>query len=133
MLKPAIDLDATYQQEQEIIDIQDKGKNGVVYIRQTCYSIDDKGNKEKVYFIDRSFFVRGLGGFGFKGNNSSPPVPNAPSRQPDLEFSEKTYPNQAFIYRLCEDSNPLHIDPNMASMGGFEKPIIHGTSIFMKD
>ena len=86
-----------------------------------------------MYYIDRSFFVKGLGGFGFKGNNVSPPVPPSPKRSPDNEFTVKTFPNQAFIYRLCEDPNPLHIDPNMASMGGFEKPIIHGNFSLIKD
>ena len=131
MIKPSVDFGTKYQVENELIDIQDKGKNGVVYVRQTCYAIGEKGEKEKVYYIDRSFFVRGLGGFGFKGNNVSGTIPLPPKRNADLEFSVKTYPNQAFIYRLCEDPNPLHIDPNMASLGGFEKPIIHGTTKIM--
>ena len=127
MVKPQIYFDTKYIVENELIDIQDKGKNGVVYVRQTCFEIGEKGKREIVYYIDRSFFVKGLGGFGFKGNNVSPPVPSAPKRAPDSEFTVNTFPNQAFIYRLCEDPNPLHIDPNMASLGGFEKPIIHGT------
>jgi hypothetical protein len=127
MVKPELIFGARYQNEHEIIDIQDKGKNGVVYTRQTCYELGEQGQKEKVFYIDRSYFVKGLGGFGFKGNDASPIAPSAPKRAADLEFEVKTYPNQAFIYRLCEDPNPLHIDPNMAALGGFDKPIIHGT------
>ena len=83
MIKPQIYFDTNYVVENELIDIQDKGKNGVVYVRQTCYEIGDKGQKEKVYYIDRSFFVKGLGGFGFKGNNISPPIPPPPKRSSD--------------------------------------------------
>lgn len=57
-------------------------------------------------------------------------MPSLPKRKPDVEFTVKTFPNQAFIYRLCEDPNPLHIDPTMASMGGFDKPIIHGLATY---
>lgn len=126
MIKPSISTGVKYQIEHEIIDIQDKGKNGVIYVRLTCYEVGDQGKREKVYYNDRSYFVKGLGGFGFKGNNASSVLPNAPEKAHDVEFTERTFPNQCFIYRLCEDPNPLHIDPNMASMAGFEKPIIHG-------
>ena len=84
MVKPEINFDTKYQIENELIDIQDKGKNGVVYVRQTCFEIGEKGEKEKVYYIDRSFFVRGLGGFGFKGTGVSPPVAGPPKRAADV-------------------------------------------------
>jgi acyl dehydratase len=54
------------------------------------------------------------------------PIPNKPSRNPDLILSEKTYPGQAFVYRLSGDYNPLHIDPKVSVLQGFNRPIIHG-------
>jgi acyl dehydratase len=72
------------------------------------------------------FFIRGLGGFGFKGNGKSAIIPAIPKRAPDYVLKDSTYPSQAFVYRLCDDDNILHIDPEVAKKAGFERPIIHG-------
>ncbi len=71
-------------------------------------------------------FIRDLGGFGFKGNGKSATIPNTPKRNPDYVFTDKTYPFQAFVYRLSNDLNTLHIDPEIAKKAGFPRPIIHG-------
>ena len=55
------------------------------------------------------------------------PLPSGP---PDAELSEKTSTNQAAVYRLNGDINPLHIDPQMAAIGGFDRPILHGLCSF---
>jgi multifunctional beta-oxidation protein len=52
--------------------------------------------------------------------------PPIPKRAADMVKEEKTSPNQAFYYRLNNDRNPLHADPEMAKMGGFSQPILHG-------
>jgi multifunctional beta-oxidation protein len=75
--------------------------------------------------VRSSLFVRGIGGFGYKGKVKNI-FPEIPKRQPDLIAEEPTTKNQAAIYRLCNDRNPLHIDPNMSKMGGFDVPILHG-------
>ena len=49
-----------------------------------------------------------------------------PKRDPDFVGVESTQPNQAFLYRLNADLNPLHVDPQMSALGGFERPILHG-------
>jgi acyl dehydratase len=74
-------------------------------------------------------FIRGLGGFGFKGNGKTSNIPDAPKRVPDYVFKDRTYPSQAFVYRLSDDDNILHIDPEVAKKAGFPRPIIHGINI----
>lgn len=74
-------------------------------------------------------FLRGDGGFG--GSPESAPVPHAiPDRAPDDVMTLTTAANQAQIYRLSGDLNPLHIDPDVAKAGGFEAPILHGLATY---
>ena len=71
-----------------------------------------------------SLFLRGEGGFG---GESGPSAGNAPpERSPDGVIETKTMPQQALLYRLCGDKNPLHADPAFAKMAGFDHPITHG-------
>ena len=88
--------------------------------------ITDKDSGELKAKIFTNLFIRGIGGFGHKGFIKMPAYPEAPKRQPDHVSEEVTNINQAFWYRLSGDVNPLHVDPSMAAMGGFEKPILHG-------
>jgi len=81
--------------------------------------------RELISTVRTSLFVRGLGGFGHKGTIKSQ-IPKPPNRAPDFVKEEVTERNQAFLYRLCNDRNPLHVDPEMSAMGGFETPILHG-------
>jgi len=53
-------------------------------------------------------------------------LPSNPKRNPDVVLKDKTFINQALIYRLNSDPNPLHVDPNIAALAKFERPIIHG-------
>jgi acyl dehydratase len=70
-------------------------------------------------------FARGDGGFG--GPKEGAPEPHAvPDRAPDLVHEAATRPDQAFLYALSGDRNPLHRDPNVARMAGFPRPILHG-------
>jgi acyl dehydratase len=76
-------------------------------------------------FVNRfSLFLRGEGGFG--GDPGPRGGEPAPPGAPDLVVESPTLPQQALLYRLLGDKNPLHADPGFAALGGFERPILHG-------
>ena len=101
----------------------DKGAGkGAVVIQETVWT-DEAG--EKVATLTGSTFARGDGGFG--GPSDGAPAPHAtPQRPADLSLDFATRPDQALIYRLNGDRNPLHSDPEVAHKAGFERPILHG-------
>ena len=109
--------------DSTVLEVYDKGKDkGVVISHQTVLR-DDKG--EKLATLVASRFARGDGGFG--GPNLTQPEPHRmPARQPDQTTDISTRPDQALIYRLCGDRNPLHSDPETAKRAGFPRPILHG-------
>ena len=75
-----------------------------------------------------SLFLRGEGGFG--GPSGPPPGNERPARAPDGTVDSPTLPQQALLYRLNGDKNPLHADPEFAKRGGFDRPILHGLCSF---
>ncbi len=106
--------------ESRIANIYDKGKAALVIMEGETR--DDSG--EPLFTTRMSLFVRGEGGFG---GDSGPKAGNQrPERKPDGVVESKTLPQQALLYRLNGDKNPLHADPEFAKLGGFDKPIIHG-------
>ena len=78
-----------------------------------------------LFTIGNTIVARGDGGFG--GPNGKGPKPHrAPRREPDLSCDLSTRDDQALLYRLNGDRNPLHADPALAKSVGFESPILHG-------
>jgi 3-hydroxyacyl-CoA dehydrogenase/3a,7a,12a-trihydroxy-5b-cholest-24-enoyl-CoA hydratase len=109
----------------KIKDIFDKGKGALVVSAIT--TTDDAG--ATLAYNEVTTFVRGAGGWGGeRGPNADVNVP--PTRAPDAVVEEKTSPNQALLYRLSGDWNPLHADPSFAKNFGFERPILHGLCTF---
>jgi 3-hydroxyacyl-CoA dehydrogenase/3a,7a,12a-trihydroxy-5b-cholest-24-enoyl-CoA hydratase len=101
--------------------IYDKGKGAVVVMEFKTY--DEEGDLLCVNEV--TTFVRGAGGWGGDRGPSGDGAA-VPDRAPDAVVEEKTSEDQALLYRLSGDVNPLHADPGFASSFGFERPILHG-------
>lgn len=104
-----------------ITAIYDKGKAAVVVMESTATDIN---TGEKLFTTSSSMFIRGEGGWGGDRGPSVKFV--APERAPDHVVSYQTRTDQALLYRLNGDRNPLHSDPQFAALGGFDTPILHG-------
>ncbi|NWT19941.1 DHB4 enzyme, partial [Vireo altiloquus] len=109
-----------------VADILDKGSGAVLLIDVNTYS-----GKDLVCYNQFSLFFVGAGGFGGKRTSEKAKLTaNPPKRPPDAIISDVTTPDQAALYRLSGDWNPLHLDPSFAALGGFKKPILHGLCTF---
>lgn len=106
----------------EITAIWDKGKGAVVELSVTG---TDTTTEEPLFTAVMALFIRGEGGFGGERGPSGPRNV-APDTAPDAEVTQTTSPDQALLYRLSGDRNPLHSDPSFAALGGFDRPILHG-------
>jgi acyl dehydratase len=103
-----------------VADVFDKGKAALVILEFEAR--DEAG--EPLFTTRMSAFIRGEGGFGGPSGPKAGNVP--PGREPDAVLESPTLPQQALLYRLCGDKNPLHADPDFAKTAGFDRPIIHG-------
>lgn len=108
-----------------ITGIYDKVKGALVIIETETVDANGQLLFKNVF----GAFARGAGGFGGeRGPSTSRHA--APDRKPDRLTEMKTQPEQALLYRLSGDRNPLHADPAFAKMGGFDTPILHGLCTF---
>ncbi|XP_049787799.1 peroxisomal multifunctional enzyme type 2 isoform X1 [Schistocerca cancellata] len=122
VLKP-ISTSGNLKSVAYVADVLDKGSGAVILVN--IESFDESG--EKVAQGQMVVFAVGCGGFGGKRSSDKQiPALSHPNRSPDASLSQKTIEDQAALYRLSGDYNPLHIDPNMAALGGFDRPILHG-------
>jgi len=125
-----IPISGTLCTETHLIEITDKGNAALV--RRGATTTDANG--KTVFYNESLSFIRGSGGFGGSrvpfDRGAATAANTPPSRAPDKVVTEKTGTEQAALYRLIGDRNPLHIDPAFSSAGGFEVPILHGLATF---
>jgi acyl dehydratase len=119
-------VEGTLVGRTRVTGIVDKGagKGAVLYSER---AISDAETGELYATLAMSTFCRGDGGFGGPPGPSWP-VHKLPDRAPDASCDLPTLPQQALIYRLSGDWNPLHADPAVARAAGFDRPILHGLS-----
>jgi acyl dehydratase len=109
--------------DSTVLNVFDKGKDKGAVIRHQTVLRNEQG--EALATLVASRFARGDGGFG--GPSEGQPEPHqVPTRAPDQSIDIPTRPDQALVYRLCGDRNPLHSDPELARRAGFPRPILHG-------
>lgn len=113
----------TLRAEHRVTHVADKGpgRGALVVVRRTLRDSQDTLVAE----LDQASLCRADGGFG-GGDEPPDPLPACPQRPPDLSRTLSTSPQQALLYRLNGDMNPLHSDPEVAAAAGFAGPILHG-------
>lgn len=110
--------------DERVVGAIDKGegKGALILMEKT---IREKTSGDLLCTLGSTIFARGDGGFG--GPREGAPVPHTlPEREPDLSVECDTRVDQALLYALSGDRNPLHRDPNVAKMAGYDRPILHG-------
>ena len=123
-LPPAADLLIN----KRVVDVFDRGpKLGALFLleAEARLASDDTA----LFSLGCTILARGDGGFGGPKGKGIPPH-RPPHREPDLSCDIDTRVDQALLYRLTGDRNPLHADPAQARNAGFERPILHGLCTF---
>ncbi|RFU35817.1 hypothetical protein B7463_g533, partial [Scytalidium lignicola] len=111
----------------KLLEVVDKGNAAIVKAGTTTIN---KATGKPLFYNETTTFIRGSGGFGGSKKPADRGAATAsntpPKRNPDAVVEEKTTEEQAVLYRLSGDYNPLHVDPAFAKVGGFKVPILHG-------
>ncbi|MGW3624153.1 MaoC/PaaZ C-terminal domain-containing protein [Streptomyces sp. NPDC000880] len=118
-LHRSIPIEGSAVSTSRVAAVYDKGKAAILVLRTEA--ADEEG---PLWTSDAQLFVRGEGGFG--GDRGPSPRIELPSREPDKTVEKSVREDQALLYRLSGDWNPLHADPAFAARAGFDRPILHG-------
>lgn len=124
-LHRSIPVEGTVEVTGAITDLQDKGpgKHAIFSVTQEAV---DGATGDKLITCDSTFVLRGAGGFGGERGAATERV-SVPEREPDHQVVGRPREDQALVYRLSGDRNPLHSDPWFATeRAGFPRPILHG-------
>ena len=124
-IKNQIQVEAKLRSEARIVDVLDKGSGALIIADVDSYDSEGK----HIFYNQFSLFIVGAGKFGGQRSSENQKIKSVvspPSRPADAIVTEKTSIDQAALYRLSGDKNPLHIDPNFSAVAGFNKPILHG-------
>ncbi len=131
ILSYPIPTSGTLISKPKLLEVVDKGNAAIVKSGVTTIN---KDTGKPLFYNESTVFIRGSGGFGGekkpKDRGASTAANKPPSRSPDFTAEEKTTEEQAVLYRLSGDYNPLHVDPAFAKVGGFKVPILHGLCFF---
>jgi acyl dehydratase len=117
--------EGTVVSEAKIDEIYDKGaaKGAIMYMSRKLY---EAATGDLLVTMGNVAFLRADGGFGGRSEGQPKPRPVPTDRAANRKAAFSTSSNQALIYRLSGDYNPLHIDPEVAGIAGFDRPILHG-------
>lgn len=119
---------ATLVARHRVVRVVDKGEGRGAVVTYDKELLEPSSGR-RIATITHTTFARGDGGFSAKDgvtDTSPPPPAKVPTGTPDKVFELRTLPQQALLYRLCADRNPLHSTPSVARAAGFERPILHG-------
>lgn len=119
-----IPVAATVIVRERIADVFDKGSGAIIARETNVYDLDG----EPMWTSTMNIFAKGEGGFG--GSRGPFTRVDIPERSPDFTVDTRTLPQQALLFRLCGDRNPMHADPVVARAQGFEYPFLHGLGIY---
>ena len=119
---PAGEVDVT----AGIVGLSDKGAGKAAVIRHRTEVLRDG---RRIFTSTSNLFVRGAGGFGGSVGEQAPRMAR-PDGEPDATIETPTRPDQALLFRLLGDRNPLHSQSEVARAAGFDKPILHGACTF---
>ncbi|MEU5805362.1 MaoC/PaaZ C-terminal domain-containing protein [Streptomyces sp. NPDC047718] len=114
-----IPVEGRARSSSKVAAVWDKGKAAVIVLRSEVADADGP-----LWSSDAQIFVRGEGGFG--GDRGPSARSETPEREPDRVEERTVREEQALLYRLSGDWNPLHADPEFAKLAGFDRPILHG-------
>jgi acyl dehydratase len=114
-------VEGTVRTVATVTGMYDKGSGALVVSESVAV---DAATGEKLVTSRSGVFIRGEGGFG--GDRGASNGWRRPDRPADHTVIQPTRPEQALLYRLSGDRNPLHADPKFAARGGFSRPILHG-------